>query len=200
MPRCSRWTYPHSIPLHFPGLTAIAWQAKREASEARVQALSKQVTLDGKRFQRATVAAKTFTHKTLAVAKSRIQKADEEAAEMVRAAVAKSKAMKLHALMSAKAAVKKAVQQATVLKEDARSELASDTRKTNVAIATENEIKADFEEAEAQVWKVMDKAEHAKAVASAKAASVKREAAVVQDAIRAETSGSASAQGPGTFK
>jgi len=73
-----------------------------------------------------------------------------------------------------------------VLKEDARSELSHDTRKENIAITTESEVKADFEEAEARVWKVMDQAEHAKAVAKTKALAVKGEAAVVQDAIRAE--------------
>jgi hypothetical protein len=89
-------------------------QTNRESAEKEVKGLNLQVQLDATRFKRATIAAKTFTHKTLLVAKSRIQKADEEAAEMVRAAIAKSKQIKLLAVQEAKSAVSKAVHQATV--------------------------------------------------------------------------------------
>lgn len=128
----------------------------------RAEALRRRVELDQKRFVKARAAAETFQRRTNMVATSRIEKADQRAAEMVREAVAKSKAYRKKVRDEANVAISRAKKEATELYEDARSELSSDKRKAQASIKAH----AAYEKAEAVAYEAEKEAQRVREEAS----------------------------------
>ena len=96
------------------------------------------------------------------VATSRIEKVDQRAAEMVREAVAKSKAYRKKVRDEANVAISRAKKEATELYEDARSELSSDKRKAQASIKAH----AAYEKAEAVAYEAEKEAQRVREEAS----------------------------------
>merc|ERR1712072_77578 len=94
------------------------------------------------------------------VANHRIAQADSAAQRLVAKAVAKAKQMRMHARNQALLQLKQGRVKAAEMKEDTRSELASDHRKERKAEAENEAARIRFESAESSAWRAMEIAEH----------------------------------------